>query len=463
MDSFTESMQSPGGLTLVGLAIIVVTVGILLRGRSNPTVVMTLVPVVGALLAGYGIQSIGDFYSAGLDMVMDVVVMFIFAIIYFGILSDTGLFTPLVKGMIIATRGKVVLVALGTAAIGAVVHLDGAGATTFLITIPALLPLYKAMHMSRYVLLAIVAIAAAVMNMVPWAGPVGRASSVVDQTPVELWQHLLPIQGIALILVFVIAGLLGLKESRRITKLRQSPEFEGADAAEVDVRTLAAEFETREREKQEAIGAQMRTGRWVTVLNIALSLAMLVLLVSGWIDPGPVFLVGTAIALVVNFPLSGEQAETLKRHAPNALSMAGVILAAAMFLGVLNQSGMLEEIALSLVEVLPDGVGAQLHIIVAMLGVPLDLLTSTDAYYFSLLPVVQETVATYGVSGTGAAAAMIIGNIIGTFVSPFSPALWLAIGLAGGTIGKHIKLTFPIAWIFSIILVLIAMAFGMLT
>ncbi|MDN6511012.1 MAG: citrate transporter, partial [Corynebacterium sp.] len=412
-------MQSPGGLTAIGLGIIIVTVGILLRGRSNPTVVMTLVPVLGAFVAGYGIKSIGDFYESGLGSVMNVVVMFIFAIIYFGILSDTGLFTPLVKGLIIATRGNVILVALGTAAIGMVVHLDGAGATTFLITIPALLPLYKALHMSRYVLLAIVATAASVMNMVPWAGPIGRASSVVNQTPVELWQHILPLQGIALVLVFVIAGLLGLKESRRIAKLRKTPEFVGT--GDVDVQTLAADFVQREKEKQEEIGAQMRTGRWVTIVNIVMSLCMLALLMSGWIEPGPVFLVGTAIALVVNFPLSGEQAETLKRHAPNALSMAGVILAAAMFLGVLNESGMLEEIALSLLHILPDSVGAQLHVIVGLLGVPLDLLTSTDAYYFSVLPVVQETVASFGVSGSGAAAALIIGNIIGTFVSPFSP------------------------------------------
>lgn len=459
MDSFAETMQSPGGLTAIGLGIIIVTVGILLRGRSNPTVVMTLVPVLGAFVAGYGIKSIGDFYESGLGSVMNVVVMFIFAIIYFGILSDTGLFTPLVKGLIIATRGNVILVALGTAAIGMVVHLDGAGATTFLITIPALLPLYKALHMSRYVLLAIVATAASVMNMVPWAGPIGRASSVVNQTPVELWQHILPLQGIALVLVFVIAGLLGLKESRRIAKLRKTPEFVGT--GDVDVQTLAADFVQREKEKQEEIGAQMRTGRWVTIVNIVMSLCMLALLTSGWIEPGPVFLVGTAIALVVNFPLSGEQAETLKRHAPNALSMAGVILAAAMFLGVLNESGMLEEIALSLLHILPDSVGAQLHVIVGLLGVPLDLLTSTDAYYFSVLPVVQETVASFGVSGSGAAAALIIGNTIGTFVSPFSPALWLAIGLSGGTIGKHIKLTFPIAWGFGIIMVLIALALGL--
>ena len=142
--------------------------------------------------------------------------------------------------------------------------------------------------------------------------------------------------------------------------------------------------------------------------------------------------------------------------------MAGVILAAAMFLGVLNESGMLEEIALMLVSILPAAVGPYLHVIVGLLGVPLDLLTSTDAYYFSVLPIVQETVAAYDVTGLGAAAALIIGNVIGTFVSPFSPALWLALGLAGAQMGKYLKLAFPIAWILSVTMVLVAFFTGML-
>ena len=100
-------------------------------------------------------------------------------------------------------------VTLGTAAIGVVAHLDGSGSTTFLITIPALLPLYRALNMSRYVLITIVAMAASVMNMVPWGGPLGRAGAVVDQQPNAIWVQLLPIQGVAIVLVFLLAALLG--------------------------------------------------------------------------------------------------------------------------------------------------------------------------------------------------------------------------------------------------------------
>jgi CitMHS family citrate-Mg2+:H+ or citrate-Ca2+:H+ symporter len=57
---------------------------------------------------------------------------------------------------------------------------------------------------------------------------------------------------------------------------------------------------------------------------------------------------------------------------------------------------------------------------------------------------------------------MVIGNIIGTFISPFSPALWLALGLAGLEMGRHIRYSFFWVWGFSIILIVAAMLIGVI-
>lgn len=445
-------MTSPLALTLLGLAIIVVTVGLLLKGKTHPIVAMTLIPIVGAVLTGAGVAEISDYYLDGLDRVMNVVVMFIFAIIYFGILSDVGLFEPVITALIRATRGTPLLVTLGTAAIAIVAHLDGSGSTTFLLTIPALLPLYEAMNISRYVLLTIVALSASVMNMLPWGGPVGRASSVIGPSPNEIWTHLLPVQGVAIVLVFIVAAMFGLVESRR--------SGAGQAAGAVDVDAIAEDFARTQQEERSKLKFTQRTGAWVSWVNALITVALIGVLVSGLASPAPTFLVGTALLLVINFASLEDQSDVLRRHAPTALSMAGVILAAAMFLGILDGTGMLEQIALSLITVLPEAVGPYIHIIVGLLGVPLDLATSTDAYYFSVLPIVQQTAEAFGVSGMGAASAMIVGNVIGTFVSPFSPALWLALGLARGEMGKYIRLAFPVCWAFSIALVLGAWAFG---
>ena len=183
-------------------------------------------------------------------------------------------------------------------------------------------------------------------------------------------------------------------------------------------------------------------------------------MLAGWLDPAFSFVLGVAVLLPLNFNSARLQIDRIKEHAPNALMMASVIIAAAVFLGVLNESGMLENVALAMLQIIPDSVGQYLHVIVGTLGVPLDMLTSTDAYYFSVLPLVEATAGQFGVAATSTAYALLVGNIIGTFVSPFAPAAWLAIGLAEADMGKYIRYSFGIMWGFSIILLFAAILLG---
>jgi len=48
------------------------------------------------------------------------------------------------------------------------VHLDGSGVVTFLITIPAMLPLYEKLRMDKRILATVVALSAGTMNILPW-------------------------------------------------------------------------------------------------------------------------------------------------------------------------------------------------------------------------------------------------------------------------------------------------------
>ena len=126
--------------------------------------------------------------------------------------------------------------------------------------------------------------------------------------------------------------------------------------------------------------------------------------------------------------------------------MASIILAAGTFLGILKESGMLNSIALALVDVLPAVLLPYLHLVIGAIGIPLELVLSTDAYYFALFPVVEQITSQAGVAPTSAAYAMIIGSIVGTFVSPFSPALWMGLGLAKLSMGQHIRYSFFWVW-----------------
>lgn len=448
-------------LTVAGLAIIVVTVGLLVWGRLSPVVAMVLVPVVGAFAVGFGPGDLQDFFSAGLDDVMSVVVMFIFAIIFFGILADAGVFDPLIRRLLLLTKGRVIAVVIGTVLIGAIAHLDGAGATTFLLTIPALLPLYVALNMSPYLLLLLLSVSASIMNMVPWGGPLGRAASATKINPVELYRPLIPLQIVGLVLLCLLAVALGVRELRRIRVQVRAGLVENVD--DVDIVEVADEFTRQQEEGRRDVMRDINRGRLIYWLNVALTLAVIVVMLADVLPPELAFLIGVAIALPLNFTSAKVQMDRLRAHAPNALMMAAVIVAAAVFLGVLNKSGMLESVAKSFLAVMPDAIGPHLHLIVGAFGVPLDMLTSTDAYYFSVLPLVDSTASGFGVSSASTAHALIVGNIIGTFVSPLSPAMWLALGLAGANVGKHIRYSFLIMWGFSIVMLAAAVVMGIVT
>ena len=88
-------------LTIMGIIIIGSIVGLLIAKKISPVVGMILIPSIGALLLGYGIKDLVKFFNSGLESVMSVIIMFIFAIIFFGIMTDSGLFKPIVKRLIL--------------------------------------------------------------------------------------------------------------------------------------------------------------------------------------------------------------------------------------------------------------------------------------------------------------------------------------------------------------------------
>jgi len=437
-------------LSLIGFATILTIVILLIRGKVQPIIAMVLIPIVGAFIAGFGLADIGEFFGEGISTVMNVAVMFIFAILFFGVMSDAGLFDPIINKMIEISKGNVIAVSVATVVIASVAQLDGSGASTFLITIPALLPLYKRLHMNPYLLLLLIAGSAAIMNMLPWAGPLGRSASVLGEDVTELWYGLIPIQIIGVVLMLALALFLGYREKKRIEKRVVNGEIAAAESPHVE--------EPLEESKTSEDNPLARPKLiWI---NAIIAIGVVVLLVSGAVPAGLAFMIGLSIALPINYRKQKDQSYVLSKHAPSALTMATIILAAGSFLGILTGTGMLDAIAEDGVAIMPEAVGPYLHIIIGFLGVPFDLLLSTDAYYFALLPVVEQIAAGFGVSSLSTVYAMVIGNIVGTFVSPLAPAVWLALGLSGLEMGKHIKYSFFWLWGLSIVLVIIALIIG---
>lgn len=432
-------------LSIIGLLVILTIVILLITQKLNPIVALVVIPFIGAVVAGFGAGEITEFFNDGISSVISVVIMFIFAILFFGIMQDTGMFNPLITRMVKLSKGNVILVAMATVIIGAIAHLDGSGASTFLITIPALLPLYKKLNMSPYMLVMLIGMSASIMNMVPWGGPLGRTAAVLGVDASELWQPLIPLQGVLIILLVAMAAFIGSLEKKRLFKKDMLIEGVNFDNFNLD-HEIDAETESLKRPK-------------LLWFNLLLTLSVVGLLMSGLLPAGLIFMLAVSIALPVNYRNMNMQMDRIKAHAPSALMMAAIILAAGSFLGILENTGMLNSLAEDIVVILPAFLVPFLHYIIGFFGAPLELVLNTDAYYFALLPVVEQIVSAHSVESITAAYSLMIGNVIGTFISPFSPALWLAVGLAGLEMGRYIK--YAVLWVWGFSILALAAAFMM--
>ena len=374
-------------------------------------------------------------------------ILFIFSVLFFGVMTDAGMFDKIIGALMKKVGNNVIGVALMTCLIAIIGHLDGGGASTFLITIPAMLPVYKRLHMRRETLLLICVTSMGVMNLLPWGGPTMRAASVLGVEPNDLWSQIVPMQVVGLVLAVGTAIFWGFQEKKRIAKL--------GDAAVED----AGKYDDSESEEKNNELARPKN----FLFNVILTLAVIIVLVMDIFPSYYVFMVGCALGILVNYRGKKLQNSIIKSHAASGLTMASTIMCAGVFLGVLSKSGIMEKMAIMMAGVIPASMGKFLPVIIGVLSVPLALLFDTDSYFYGLLPVLISVGNQFGVNPAHIAIAMVVCRNCATFISPVAPATYLGIGLAGVEIKDHIKYCFGWQWGVSLICLVAGLILGVIT
>lgn len=427
-------------IALVGFAMIICIVALLLKGKMSPIVVLTIIPAVAALLLGHGPVEIAGFIKEGVKTTTNNGILFIFSVIYFGVMSDTGMFDVIVNFLVKKAGNNVIAVTVATALIATIAHLDGTTATTVLITIPALYPVYKAMKIDSKILLCLTGACMGVMNLLPWGGPVARAATVLSMDANDLWHILIPIQIVGLIFNIVIAVLLGMLAVKQ-----------GAGAGKGE------KIDQDQKAKDEE--AALRRPK-LLIFNLALTIGLIAVLSAGVVTSYVAFMVALSLALAVNYPDLKTQDKLVKKHAPAALIISATLFSAGAMVGIFDGTGMLTDMANAIMSIIPGFLGQFIHIIFGVLALPLGLCIGTDAYFYGIMPLVMQVGETYGVASLSTALTMVIGKNLALMVSPLVPATYLAIGLTDVELKDHMKFSIPIYWGISVCMLIIGVIFG---
>ena len=437
-------------LALLGFATVIAVIVLLLRNVTVPSLafvsVSTITAIILVVTKAFTLDEVAGFIKEGVKGVHGTAVLFIFSVLFFGVMTDAGMFDKIIGALMKKVGNNVVGVTLMTCIIAIIGHLDGGGASTFLITIPAMLPVYKRLHMRRETLLLICVTAMGVMNLMPWGGPTMRAASVIEMEPNDLWFQLMPMQVVGFVLAIGTAIFWGFQEKKRIAKL--------GDAA--------AEEAGKYDDSDEGAGNTDLARPQNFVFNVILTLAVIIVLVMDIFPAYYVFMVGCALGILVNYRGKKLHSSIIKSHASAGLSMASTILCAGVFLGVLSKSGIMEKMAIMMANVIPTSLGKFLPVIIGILSVPLALLFDTDSYFYGLLPVLVSVGNQFGVNPAHIAIAMVVCRNCATFISPVAPATYLGIGLAGVEIKDHIKYCFGWQWGVSIVCLVAGLIMGVI-
>ena len=425
-------------LTLLAYSMVVVFMALIMTKRLAAVVALIVIPIIFGLAGGFGVQ-LGPMMMDGIKKLAPTGVMLMFAILYFGVMIDAGLFDPVVRAILRLVGGDPMKVVVGTAVLAMIVSLDGDGSTTYMVTGAAMLPLYSRLGISRLVFCCVVMMAVHNMNLVPWGGPTARAASALSLEMSDVFVPLIPAMAITGVWVLFVAYLLGMRERRRLGVMRLDIDPEHPEAALVG----------------NDLSLQRPRLLW---FNLLLTAALIGLLVWGKMPLPVLFMVAFAIAITVNYPDMQIQKDRIAHHAENALPVVALIFAPGVFVGILSGTKMVDAIADSVIRGVPGWMGPYMGLVTAALSLPFTFFISNDAFYFGVLPVLAKTAVAYGFTPAEIARASLIGQQV-HLLSPLVASTYLLVGLANVEIGDHQRYT--MLWAVSSAAVMTLAVFGL--
>ena len=417
-------------LTLLSYSMIIIFMFVIMKKKMSPFTSLVIIPLIFTLIAmATGVAekgSIGDFVLEGISTTSTTGIMLLFAILYFSIMLDAGLFDPITKKMIHFAKGDPMKVLIATAGVAAAVSLNGDGTTTTLICCSAFIPIYKKLNMKLMNLGVLVILQNTIMNLLPWGGPTARAMAVL-KVDANILSYLAPGMILSILyVIFFVARRMGKQERARLGITTLSD-------AEIEEMTTVTDPETLEIRRPKNF-----------IFNGILTIGLIAWLVAGsfyepiGLPPLLLFLVGTCIALMVNYPVLKHQSARIGANGGDAVQVVILVFAAGVFMGLFQGSGMATALANSFTAIIPKQLAGFWGIVIALISAPGTFFVSNDGFYFGVLPVLAEAGRAYGFTNMQMALASLMGQAF-HLLSPLVAFIYLLLRLTGLDMGQWQK------------------------
>lgn len=407
----------------MGYSLIIVFMMLIMMKKTSPFAGLAFLPVIWALvgqLVGLWEFDIGQAALDGLMTTAKTGIMLFFAIYMFSLMIDAGLFDPLSNLMIRYAKGDPLKVMLATVALSAGVSLNGDGTTTMIIVCTAFIPIYKHLNMKMLDLAVLTMTSHSIINLLPWGGPTARAIAVMGVNESDVMRGLVPMMVVALIYMFVVAYIMGRKERQRLGVIKLSSQ-------ELDSIMEITDPEVLEIRRPQNV--------WI---NALIALTAIGLLVWGGIPSAIIFMIGTVLTLLINYPSVKEQKARIDGNAAEANQVVMTVFAAGVFMGILQASGMSDAIAHSLLNIIPASWSHFYGLIVACLSVPGTYFLNNDAFYYGVMPVLAEAGVTSGFTPLQLTFASLMGQAF-HLLSPLVPFVYVLLGMTDVEMGPWQK------------------------
>jgi CitMHS family citrate-Mg2+:H+ or citrate-Ca2+:H+ symporter len=414
-------------LTVIAYAMIIVFMYVIMTKKLSPFTSLVMIPLLFAIIAMVaGVAkkgTIGDFVLKGLTTTANTGIMLLFAILYFSIMLDAGLFDPITARMIKIAKGDPMKVLMATAIVAMAVSLNGDGTTTTLICCSAFIPIYKKLNMNMMNLGVLIILQNTIMNLLPWGGPTARAMAVL-KVDADILTYLLPGMILALAyVVFYVAPHMGRAERKRLGVRELTDE-------EIDEMTSVVDPEVSEIRRPNMF---LFNGILTIVLIAWLVASSFIKAIA--MPPLLLFLVGTCIALMANYPKLGDQSKRIGANGGDAVQVVILVFAAGVFMGLFQGTGMAEALAKSFTAIIPSSMAGFWGLVIALISAPGTFFLSNDGFYFGVMPVLATAGRAYGFTNMQMALASLMGQAF-HLLSPLVAFIYLLLRLTGLDMGK---------------------------